>query len=380
MAIAFVQETGHGTYSSPGLTAAVTVTNAPGAGNLLILSGMSGGNTITSVTDSKGNTWRVDKTGGNSTVGVPSVASTVQDVGTLTGTDTITIHWQASISGTAAAAVHEFSGATNTVDQTASNLNATAGTARDAGTTAATTNANDLVWAAWAIKAKETSLAAGTGYTTPTTAFYASGTTASIEFEYQIVSATGAQHPTATAGKSAAYGGVTVVYKAAAAGPVNNTLTASPGAMAITGAATTLPTGRKLSMSAGSMAITGAATTLPTGRKLALSPGSIVINGFAATLTGPGGIAYTLVASAGSFAITGSAATLPTGRKLSISPASYAITGSPTTQKVARALVTSPGVYTISGANATLVGPGAPPATAPPDVQLIPLAIVTHSI
>lgn len=146
----------------------------------------------------------------------------------------------------------------------------------------------------------------------------------------------------------------TLLYTPGAAGPTAYSLIVSPGSMAITGDAITSPVARKVSASPASMSVTGFATTLPVARKLSVSPRAIVI--------------------------TGSSATLPVARKVTVSPASYAITGVATTSKVGRALATSPGIYTIGGADATLVGPGPPPSTTSPDVQLIPLAIVTHSI
>lgn len=221
MAIAFVKEVLHNAgIANPGATAAVSVTAAPGAGNLLILSvALNSTVTLSSVTDDKGNLWTVDKVASNpATSQTVAIASTEQDVGVPT---TITLHFSASLTARAAVAVHEFSGATKTVDQSAAGSGST-GTARDAGTMSATTNADDLIWAAFALVAAETSFTPGAGYSTPTTAFYANSTVDSVEFEYQIVSATGTYGAAATGGRAARSIGAMVAYKAASSGVTNN--------------------------------------------------------------------------------------------------------------------------------------------------------------
>lgn len=146
------------------------------------------------------------------------------------------------------------------------------------------------------------------------------------------------------------------------AGAIANTLTASPGAMAITGSTATPPVARKLPSSPASYSVTGAVTKLPVGHQISATAGGFAISGTAATLVftpGAGAVAYTLTASPCAMAVTGQTVLLPVGRKLPGSPVTYAITGSSTTTPVARKLVSSPGSMTISGANATLIGPGA---------------------
>ena len=219
MAIAYVKEVTHATPSVTGTTFALTVTNAPGAGNLLILSACNATAAITGVTDSKGNTWTVDKV--SSASAPTAICSTVQNAGALQAGDTITITFGSALSsGKCAFVVHEFSGCTNTVDVSALNNIGVATTARQAdGAPPTTTNANDLVWAAFGVNAIETSFTPGAGYSTPTEgAFYANATNNSIEFEYQILSATGPVDPTGTGGVSGKYDGMVVVYKATAGG------------------------------------------------------------------------------------------------------------------------------------------------------------------
>lgn len=218
MAIAYVQEVAHGNLPATGTTWAMAVAAAPSAGNLVVLSvTCPGAETLASVADSQGNTWSVDRTANNSTSETISVASTVQDVGALTTADTVTLTFSASITkGTGA--LQEFSGCTNAVDQTSSATSA--GASVNAGTTASTTNANDLVWAAFAMGGTETSFTPGTGYSTPTTSFYSGGL--SLAMEYQIASATGTFNPTGSIGTSHGSVGACVVYKAATGGATFN--------------------------------------------------------------------------------------------------------------------------------------------------------------
>jgi hypothetical protein len=218
MAIAYVKELGKGTQTGTATTYVITLSATAAAGNLAIgRIGTGSTVTISSVTDSRGNTWTVDKTQGSG----PSahLVSTGQDVGTLQSGDTITI----TISGSIAAGTaifDEFSGmdiTSSRVDKTAGN-SAGATTARDAGTTAATTQADELVVGAFAIAGDETSLTVGSGYSHFTSDYINDSATNSIAGEYQIVSATGTQNPTATAGANAAYRAVVATYKAAAGG------------------------------------------------------------------------------------------------------------------------------------------------------------------
>ena len=218
MAIAYVQQTCTGTLSATGANMTATVANAPAAGARLIARILYG-NTVTldSISDSKGNTWAIDKTATSSWNYKAAICSTPQDVGTLVASDTIVFHF----SGTARAStiIDEFSGVLSSaaLDEVATATAAT--TARDGGTTAATTQADELVVACFLLQDNETSLTPDGSYQSFATPYVAAGggVNYSVEGIYLIVSATGAQHPTATGGKSAASIGVTATYKAAAA-------------------------------------------------------------------------------------------------------------------------------------------------------------------
>jgi hypothetical protein len=88
--------------------------------------------------------------------------------------------------------------------------------------------------------------------------------------------------------------------------PVGNTLTALPGAYAITGNAATFTVHRKLSATAGAYAVTGHAATLHLRRKLSVISGSYALTGHPATLR----THRRLTALSGSYAIVGNTAEL----------------------------------------------------------------------
>lgn len=212
MAIAYVQEVGKGQQAGAGSTLVVTVASAPAANSLVVgRVCVDGGQTVSSVADTRGNTWLVDI---QTTAGpCASIISTTQQVAKLQASDTITVTLGGS-TGQTAAIFDEFSGVDTSatrVDKTATGSAAT--TARDAGTTAATTQNDELVVGCFVIGNTETSLTAGATYSDFTTKF--TGTATSTEGVYKIVSATGAQNPTATGSNNSSKGCV-ATYKQAA--------------------------------------------------------------------------------------------------------------------------------------------------------------------
>lgn len=113
-----------------GTTAVFSVTSAPTAGSLLVMSGFAGnlGATTVAVSDSKGNTWTVDNGPNTSGFGFGFTASTLQAVGALTTSDTVTMTFGVTNTNGVGCDVREFIGASNTVDSTGSNSsNSTSG-------------------------------------------------------------------------------------------------------------------------------------------------------------------------------------------------------------------------------------------------------------
>jgi hypothetical protein len=219
VAISYVGEVCKGTGSTASF--ATTVATAPGAGNLIVgRVGFRAASTasMTSVTDSKGNTWTIDSKIDLSN-GHAAVVSTLQNAGTLTTSDTITVHFSAAPSNGAAVIFDQFSGMTNTVDQTATGSATT--TSRAAGTTAATTNANDLQIAAYAGNGSESAWAKGSTFTNFTTASLNFSSTAMTEGQFKILSSTGTQAAAAT-GVSLTTEGAQAIYKGASSGSTFN--------------------------------------------------------------------------------------------------------------------------------------------------------------
>lgn len=217
--MAYVGEVGNVSGNASPLV--VPVTRAPAAGNLLVARigfRSSGTTTVSGVTDTKGNTWGI-AVQHNVSSGHAAIAYTYQDAGTLTTADTISVAISSSIGNGGNVIVDEFGNpVANGLDQTATGTGS--GTARDAGTTAATVQADELVVAAYAANASETAFTPGPGMSAFTTSFLNFGTTNFVEGEYVIVSATGAQTATGTGGASATTQGAMATFKlAASSGP-----------------------------------------------------------------------------------------------------------------------------------------------------------------
>jgi hypothetical protein len=230
--MSYVGEVGKNNASGSSTAIVVNVTTAPGAGHFLCAR-IQGTTAISSVTDSKGNTWSVDKAATASPLA--ALASTMQNVGTLTTSDTITVTYTTA-SNPRSVIVDEFSAvATSPLDQVATATGTT--TNRTGGTTPTTTQADELIIGCFATGSAETSFTHGTGYSDFTTKF-----AGSVSGEYQIVAATGAYNPTATGGVSATSHGVTATYKLilgstltktqTATARIQNTLTATQSATA----------------------------------------------------------------------------------------------------------------------------------------------------
>lgn len=166
-----------------------------------------------------------------------------------------------------------------------------------------------------------------------------------------------------------------LIALAPASGGTANTLTASPGSIAVTGNATTLPVAHKPSANPGAMAITGTAATLPVAHKPTFSPGAMAITGAAVFLPA----AHKPTLSPGSVVITGDATLLPVAHKPTVSPGSFVITGDPVVLPMGRVLVAAPGAVIITGDSATLVGPGGAVVVAVPDTPWLPQVFSIHS-
>lgn len=192
------------------------------AGNLLVLlaAGRVTG-TVSSVTDTKGNTWTVDKTASSGTSVCLGVCSTLQDAGALTTTDTITVTFSGS-STCAAWLLEEFFGFSTgaAADQTATDGASTNVTSGDTGTTSATSQAVELAIAGICLSGAAGTVTKGSylSFTTAQKNSDNSGTGRAVAGGYKILAATGTQIETFTWPTGAAYTGIVATYTTSAGG------------------------------------------------------------------------------------------------------------------------------------------------------------------
>lgn len=193
-----------------------------GAGNTLtlVVTDPSGGNrTVTQVTDSAGNTWTVDKVQAEATASSVSICSCLQDVATLTTSDTISIT-QSSTGGQLLFWLEEFTGQYE-LDKPASNTGT--GTSLTTGTTATTTSTDAFAIAGFSCT-KSGGGAAWTwtkdaNFSNFTTGPATTSSTRSGAAHYRILSATGTYSATDSVNNTTNhYSAAIAVYKAVVAG------------------------------------------------------------------------------------------------------------------------------------------------------------------
>lgn len=237
MAIAYVGEIGTVTKDPAGTTSVITVGAAGvAAGNHIIIVGtLQGTNVVTSVTDTAGNTYTVDKTVVTAAI-APTQVCSAHVTNALVNGNTITINHASSVGAFLA---EEFSGiATSSyVDQTAG-TGATTSTAINTGATATLAATDDLqICAITKDGANSITLAnTTTGLSNFTTERLTTGTTTrTIYGRYKIGVGTAAIDYVGTLSTARTHNEAVVAYKAA--GATNVTLT--PAAATAAGAAVT---------------------------------------------------------------------------------------------------------------------------------------------
>jgi hypothetical protein len=216
MAIAKVRDLASGTSksSASSIATAVMPASVP-AGDAVLVSyvGSTTTSAVSSVTDTKGNTYTVlaDVAGTTSRM---AIAGSVLTTG-LTTSDTITVNLAAA-SGIRAVGATEFSGLALTQDVTAKSAAGTSATP-STGASSATVTANTLTYAAFGVSNGTASgtFTQGTGYTLDQAATTGvSGTNRSLGTEHRINSSTGTQTADGTYGSSMAWDALEVVLQA----------------------------------------------------------------------------------------------------------------------------------------------------------------------
>lgn len=229
--MAYIGTIGTATATSTTASVPVTTTSAVSVGTTLVgtlaLEAGSGALPTLTVSDTHGNTYTVDKQIINATNISVSVFSCRVTTAINSG-DTITLSASNGTRIRWAITIQAYDDILNPrIDQTASAIGTTA--SPNAGTTATTTNANELIYAGfgWTAGSNQT-FTAGSGYTASTQVNASPGSAnRSGISEWKYVTLTGTQNPTGTLSASSSWAGATVTYKSAAANQ-NPTANAGP--------------------------------------------------------------------------------------------------------------------------------------------------------
>ncbi|MFI4972169.1 MAG: beta strand repeat-containing protein, partial [Hyphomicrobiales bacterium] len=229
-AIAFVQDAG--ATGSGSTTLAVAFASNVTQNNLIVVgvsSSASNSFAATPITDTRGSSWSLAVTRNPGTTGTPALAAIYYAVVPSTGPDTVTVH----MTGTNNLHLHiyEVSGlvTSSVLDKTGSNYQ-TGATAATVSTSAATTAANEFVFAYFGKNNGSGTWTAGTGYGN-TKASPNTGSATDAFSEDKIISATGTQTATATASAS---DGLTSVIATFIAGPGGTTVGSTSAAKTVT--------------------------------------------------------------------------------------------------------------------------------------------------
>jgi hypothetical protein len=192
-------------------------TSIPVGHTLIVAMRTSGGAGVSSISDSKGNTYTVDQSSASATTRahIGSVPVSVPLIGLG---DTITVHL--SLAAQLSCAVYEYSGLLipTAADQGATGGNATAATSGSAGPTGTTTQADELAATVAAFAVAQGSFTVPAGFTER-----ASGLT-QVDLADEALSAVGTVTAGWTGFTSSAWGVVVQTYKAAAVTNSSSTL------------------------------------------------------------------------------------------------------------------------------------------------------------
>ena len=292
--ISFVQTIGIAQSLSSGTSTTVTV-QAPGvaAGHSVILSfAMNPASGAVSCGDSRGNSYVIDRdiTNGSGTTGVRSITVSAHNVTGLTSGNTITCT-HPSVTARALSA-NEFSGLAPSAPRDQTSASTGNSTAASSGSTATTTQAEELLIGTIGVEGKSNeSFTTGGSYTIMGRVGTNQGSATSnitVNPEYRLVSATGSYSATGTLGTAHNWAASIVTYKAR---PVKLAITSVNG-----GANPTAGSGFPVVIQSQSAAGTPANVVSATGVSLSLKTGTGVLGG---TLTG------TIAAGTNQVTITG---------------------------------------------------------------------------
>jgi len=340
-----------GTNNSTSASASIDVTNVTASvGDVLLVwvaadnDGTSGVNSISSVTDSQGNTYnsRVNTT---QTAGAANDGATIRCfeavVTSALSLGTVTINFSPNTTRKSVAVWRLQPSANRTVMFIGAGAGVTGTTAAELTETATGVPINDVIFGCLAVETDDglTGDADTTnGSWTSIVVVLADGgpdaSAMTLGLQRKAVTATGDQtwNPTVFGGVDRDFAMNYVIYRDA----------------------------RVTLAGSGSYSVTGTAASLLRGRVAAAGAGSYSLAGTAATLT-KGSVAKTLVAGTGSYAVAGTAASLLkfTNRTIAGGIGSYAVAGLSASLLRVRKAAADAGAYTINGTAVTLTRTGA---------------------
>jgi len=259
--VAHIGRIGTGTVTTASATGTITVTSGVPSGATVIIGVVweSGAGTIPSVTsiaDTRGNTYMVDEDAGGSgnvTLALAILRGRVTTPLQVGDTITVTIGTTRTRWALVAEAFDDLSA--TPLDQTAANDNPGSATSLATGTTATTTQASELVVAVFGFGPGRTvTIPAGwSGGTHVETA--ADSVNRAVQLTWQYVSTTGAQQGTLTISPASTYAGAIATYK--------TDLPSASGSAVISGSATITAAGTPTATGGGS--VTGLLAVTATG-------------------------------------------------------------------------------------------------------------------
>lgn len=266
-----------------------------------------------------------------------------------------------TVSKSASATARSYSGADTTTPINAHGVpNKTATASATATSITTTTNGCELVFFS-AIATSGLSLTLPTGFAN--SASNSTGISSASCDETQASSGSTGTVTGTWSGANNNWSQLIALAPAAGGGSVANTLTASPGAMTITGDAITPPVAHKPTVSPGAMTLTGSTTTTPVKHAPTLNPGPMALSGHATLLP----LAHKPTLTPGSVAVTGDATTLVVSHifLLSVSPGAMSVTGSALLLPTKRNMSATLGTFTITGDAVTFTTATGKPALDP---------------
>lgn len=270
MAVAFIQTSNAASTAS---TNPISFLSKPTPGNFIVVAigtqYLNTANEVSSVTDNGGNTYQ--KAISNTAASYPTCdiwyAENVQPTATATHTITVTTLGTGSVQG---AVIQEFSGVaySASLDKTASNVTNT-GTNIDSGTTANTTQTDELIIVVGCQHPAAVTLSVGTGYSNFD---YDVGNQTPVGMESKVVNAFATQNGFITSNRSINAVGLIATFKATHDITTTSTSSTSSSTSHSTSSTSVSSTSSSISSTSSSTSISSSTSTTTTIMSLGFQP------------------------------------------------------------------------------------------------------------